>query len=203
MVQFALAIVFLLITPGPGVLTTAGVGAAYGWRAGLRYMFGIIAGAQVVLIAVATGLAAAVFTVPYVRTVLLIASTGYLLYLAFKIAFAGSRIAFVEATKPPRFIDGFLLAIINPKAYAVGTVIFSGFNFMPDNLALQNTIKLAIQLTIAFPVHIIWLSAGASIKALELGPTTTRLINVTMALAMVAVVALALSAETDALGLGS
>ena len=33
MLQFALAVFFLLITPGPGVLTTAGIGAAFGYRA--------------------------------------------------------------------------------------------------------------------------------------------------------------------------
>ncbi|MEO0729907.1 MAG: LysE family translocator [Pseudomonadota bacterium] len=196
MLQFFLAICLLLITPGPGVLTTAGVGAAYGFRPGLWYMLGIIAGAQVVLLLVVSGLWAAIATVPYVRTILLAASTSYLLYLALKIAIAGSRIAFIEATKPPRFIDGFLLAIVNPKGYAVGTVIFSGFNFMPENLMLENAIKFAIQLVVSFPVHLAWLSAGASIKSLDLKPATMRTINIAMAIGLVAVVVLAVLSES-------
>jgi threonine/homoserine/homoserine lactone efflux protein len=32
MLTFALAVFLLIITPGPGVLLLAGVGAAYGWR---------------------------------------------------------------------------------------------------------------------------------------------------------------------------
>ncbi|HEC70944.1 MAG TPA: LysE family translocator, partial [Roseobacter sp.] len=40
MLQFALAVFFLIVTPGPGVLSTAGVGAAFGFRAGLAYVVG-------------------------------------------------------------------------------------------------------------------------------------------------------------------
>ena len=44
MFAFALAVFLLIITPGPGVLSTAGVGAAYGWRQGLFYVAGLCAG---------------------------------------------------------------------------------------------------------------------------------------------------------------
>ena len=36
MLTFALAVFLLIITPGPGVLSLAGVVAAYGWRQGFR-----------------------------------------------------------------------------------------------------------------------------------------------------------------------
>ncbi|MEC8551875.1 MAG: LysE family translocator, partial [Pseudomonadota bacterium] len=32
MLTFAAAVFLLIVTPGPGVLSTAGVGAAFGWR---------------------------------------------------------------------------------------------------------------------------------------------------------------------------
>ena len=38
MLTFALAVLLLIATPGPGVLSTAGVGAAFGWRPGLSYV---------------------------------------------------------------------------------------------------------------------------------------------------------------------
>ena len=41
MLTFAAAVFFLIITPGPGVLSTAGVGAAFGARAGTRYVLGL------------------------------------------------------------------------------------------------------------------------------------------------------------------
>ena len=194
MLNFALAAIFLLITPGPGVLTTAGVAAAYGFRSGLAYMWGIVLGGQAVLLAVATGLAAIVFAVPFVREVLLAASATYLLYLAARIALSGKDIGFIEG-KSPRFIDGFLLQIINPKGYAVGTAVFSGFPLFPDDLVLENAVKVAVMFAVAVPVHLAWLYAGAALKRLALGAGLTRAINYAMALALTAVVILAVIAQ--------
>ena len=86
-----LAVLLLIATPGPGVLSTAGVGSAFGWRPGLSYVTGLWAGTNLVSLAIITGLAAIIFSVPIVRTILLFASSGYLGYLALRIALAGSK----------------------------------------------------------------------------------------------------------------
>ena len=91
MISFILAAFFLVVTPGPGVLSTAGVGAAYGFRAGLPYLSGIILGSLLVMAAVATGLAAFLFSYPPLRTILLALSAAYLLYIAFRIATSAER----------------------------------------------------------------------------------------------------------------
>ena len=46
MLSFAAAVLFLIITPGPGVLSTAGVGSGFGFRAGLGYVGGLFLGAM-------------------------------------------------------------------------------------------------------------------------------------------------------------
>ena len=48
MLAFALAALLLLITPGPGVMSLAGVGAAFGTRPGLAYMSGLCLGTNLV-----------------------------------------------------------------------------------------------------------------------------------------------------------
>ena len=58
MLLFLLAVFFLLATPGPGVLSTAGVGAAYGRAAGHRYVAGLCLGTNLVALAVVSGVAA-------------------------------------------------------------------------------------------------------------------------------------------------
>jgi hypothetical protein len=77
MIEFAIAVFFLLITPGPGVLTTAGIGAAYGFRAGLGFMTGLCLGGFINMMIVISGLAAIVLAVPALRTALLFASVAY------------------------------------------------------------------------------------------------------------------------------
>ena len=192
MAEFALAVFLLIITPGPGVLTTAGFGAAYGFRPSLRYVVGLFLGTNMVMLAVITGLAAVVLSVPWLRTVLMLGSVGYLLYLAARIAFAGARIAFMEARRPPGVTGGVLLQAINPKAYAVNTSLISGFGFAPENLMFEIVAKVAIMNAIWIPVHLAWLWAGVTLHRLDLPPRTQRAINIAMALAMLGVVALAL-----------
>ena len=41
MLAFATAVFLLIVTPGPGVLTTAGFGAGFGFRGGLPYVVGL------------------------------------------------------------------------------------------------------------------------------------------------------------------
>ncbi len=192
MLSFALAVFFLIITPGPGVLSVAGVGSAFGLKASLRYMTGLWAGNLFVGIAVVTGLAALVLSVPYVRGVLLVASAIYLLYLAAKIALAGSKIAFIHPEEAPGILNGITLQLINPKAYAVNTTLFTGFAFMADNLLAETLIKFALLNAIWIPIHVAWSWAGATLRRLDLPARTQRMINILMALAMLLVVALAL-----------
>ncbi len=191
MLAFAAAVFFLIITPGPGVLSAAGVGASYGRRAGLFYVTGLFVGTNIVAALVVSGVAAAVLAWAPLRVILMIASTLYLLYLASKIALAGAKVGFIHPETAPGLKEGLLLQFINPKAYAVNTVLFSGFPFgtsLPAEIALKFLIVNAIWI----PIHLLWLQAGIAIRAMELPGPVQRRINVAMAASMLIVVALSL-----------
>lgn len=198
MLTFAAAVFFLIATPGPGVLSAAGVGAAYGMRAGLRYVLGLFIGNNLVILAVITGLAGLVLANPLIRTALSVLSLAYLLYLALRIAFAGSNLAFAPATTQPGVLAGVLLQPINPKAYAVNTALFAGFSILPDALIIEAIWKIVIVNAIWVPIHIIWVWFGGRLKALNLAPARQRAVNVVMAASMFLVVGLALWAQIRA-----
>ena len=143
MLTFSLAVFLLIISPGPGVLSLAGVGAVSGWRLGISYLAGLFLGNNVVCLAVISGLAAVIMADQMTRVALLILSTTYLGYLAFKIAFADTKIAIVQKTMPGIF-SGTTLQLINPKAYAVNLTLFSGFAFYPNSLFIETGLKLLI-----------------------------------------------------------
>lgn len=195
MLTFAAAVFFLIITPGPGVLSTAGVGAAFGARAGSLYVGGLFIGTNLVCLAVVSGLTAALLADDRLRTLLFAASILYLAYLALRIALAGSRIAFIERAAPPGIAGGILLQAVNPKAYAVNTALFTGFNFLPQNYPLEIALKLLIANAIWIPIHFAWLWAGIALRRMNLAHRTQRAINIAMALSMLAVVALAALAQ--------
>lgn len=192
MLSFVAAIFFLLITPGPGVLSAAGVGAAYGLRSGWRYVLGLAIGNNLVALAVITGLAAVILANPIIRTILLFASTIFLIYLAIRIAFSGSKIGFISTQSEPAFKEGILLQLINPKAYAVNTFIFSGFPIFDESYFIEAGLKLLIYNIIWFPLHILWVWFGVSIKKLDLPAHTQRIINFIMASLLIIVAGLAL-----------
>lgn len=192
MLSFTMAVFLLLITPGPGVLSTAGVGTAYGMRAGISYVTGLFLGSNLVGLLVISGLAAIMLDIPVIRIALAVLSAGYLSYLAAKIAFSGTRIAIINPTKPPAIFAGIMLQFINPKAYAVNTTFFSGFAFYPDSFLIETLIKLLILNAIWIPVHIGWLYAGNRLRSLDITGTAQRRINLVMALCLIGVVGLSL-----------
>ena len=192
MLTFAITVFLLIVTPGPGVLSTAGFGAAYGYKKSLSYVFGLFLGTNLVFLAVATGLIAILLSIPSLRIFLLILSTFYLFYLAAKIALAGSNIAFIKAKSPPGIISGVLLQAINPKAYVVNTTLVSGFAFYQSSFAIELVIKFFIMNSIWIPLHLLWLYVGTVLHELNLSIKNQRIINLMMSLSMVLVVVISI-----------
>ena len=189
MIAFALAVFLLLVTPGPGVLSLAGVGAAFGWRQGISYLSGLFIGNNLVCIAVISGLATMILASPSIRMALMIISAAYLGYLAFRIAFSSVKIAFIQMPKPG-LGTGTTIQLINPKAYAVHITLFSGFAFYPNDFFIETAVKLLIANVIWILIHFFWLYLGVKINQLELPEKTQRIINVFMAICLLAVVGL-------------
>lgn len=189
MIAFALAVFLLLLTPGPGVLSLAGVGAAFGWRQGISYLSGLFIGNNLVCIAVISGLATMILASPSIRMALLIISAAYLGYLAFRIAFSSVKIAFIQMPKPG-LGTGTTIQLINPKAYAVHITLFSGFAFYPNDFFIETAVKLLIANVIWILIHFFWLYLGVKINQLELPEKVQRNINVFMAICLLAVVGL-------------
>ncbi len=189
MLAFTATLCLMIATPGPGVLTTAGIGSGFGWRAGIRFLIGLFIGTNLATLLVISGLSAIVLTEPVVRSVLVWASIAYFLRLALGIALAGAKVGFIAARQAPRLHDGVILQIINPKAYAVSTLLFGGFAFW-DHAPAEYIVKLAIMNIVWVPVHLTWLWAGVRVGQLDLDPGVQRAINVAMAVSLMAVVAM-------------
>ena len=193
MLTFAISVFLLIVTPGPGVLSTAGFGAAYGFKKSLRYVLGLFLGTNLVFFAVASGLIAILLSVPSVRIFLLVLSTCYLFYLASKIALAGSNITFIKAKAPPGIVSGILLQAINPKAYVVNTTFVSGFAFYQSSFVMELIIKFLIINSIWIPLHLIWLYVGTVLHELNLTNKNQRIINLMLAFSMIAAVIISIS----------
>ncbi len=192
MIAFLAAIFFLLITPGPGVLSTAGVSAAFGAKPAYRYLIGLFIGTNLVALAVVSGVAGLMLAHPIIRPILLYASVAYLIYLAAKIAFAGAKIAFIENQSAPGLINGIALQAINPKAYVVNTTLFTSFPFAHLTATTEIVWKFVLINAIWIPIHLLWLAAGVGIKRMALTKQVQRRINILMGASLLIVVFLAI-----------
>ena len=180
MIAFALAVFFMIISPGPAVLALAGVGAAFSFKVGLKFLVGLTMGYLLVWAIVITGFVSIIFSIPYMRIIFLFVSSAYLIYLSLKIMLKGSEIAFINPNNRPSLLDGIILQLVNPKAYAFHSILLTGFIVFPNNFLLETSWKFVVMNLIWIPLHIGWLSFGVSIKKINLNPKIQRGINIFM-----------------------
>ncbi len=193
MIVFAFAVFFLIITPGPGVLSTAGVGTAYGFKSGIRYVFGLFLGTNIVALLVISGLASIIFSYPMVRSICLFLSSIFFIYLSLKIMLKGANLNFLKSQNIPGIKYGIILQLINPKAYIVNLTFYSGFAFYPSNFLTEILLKLFISNLIWIPIHLIWLYAGVLFYELPLNKTLKNIVRYFMGISLILVAILSLT----------
>jgi threonine/homoserine/homoserine lactone efflux protein len=118
---FFLAVMLLLISPGPNMLFVLGSGAGHGWRGGMAAACGIGVADLVCTLACALGLAGLVTAYPLAFDIVRWVGAAYMLYLAYKCiaparASAGAAVTRGETTRPAIFMRGLAASLSNPKA---------------------------------------------------------------------------------------
>ena len=132
----------LVGSPGPATLSLAAAGAAFDREAARVYLFGIVTGAALVILAVAAGTVTAILSVPYAGAALAAVSFAYLGYLAYRIATAPP--VGTGRAAAPGFMTGLVFNLSNPKAYAAFAALFAGFDLVPDAPLRATVLETAI-----------------------------------------------------------
>ena len=187
-----LAAAAIMGSPGPSTLSATAMGAAFGVRRALPYAAGLALGTGAVLVAVAAGVMAVLETVPKAASVLAAGSAAYVLYLAWRIGTAPALAGRQAAGPAPSVAAGFLLAVANPKAWLAIGAVFAGHTLLPESPARDTGAKLAVLGAMIVAIHLIWLLAGAGLARVLGHPVLGRAVNIAMAAALVAAVALSL-----------
>lgn len=191
---FLLAGVALAGSPGPATLSLAAAGAAFGARRVVGYLVGIVVGMVGVMAITASGLVGLLLAVPGATPVVTVVAALYFVWLAWRIATAPPLAAEDGARKPPRFLGGLGLSLVNPKGYAAMAALFSGFVLLRERLVLDAAVKIALLTAVIVAVNVLWLQAGAMMTRLFREPRTNRIVNVAFAVLLLASVALAVRA---------
>jgi threonine/homoserine/homoserine lactone efflux protein len=177
-------------SPGPATISLVATGSSYGLRRSFPYLAGIVIGTTIVLLAVATGITAALLAVPAIGSVLLAVSAVYILWLAYHVATAPPLAAQAAASEAPSLAGGTLLGVANPKAWIAIAAVFASAH-LTGSAATDAAAKVAVLSAMIVAINTVWLVAGASLAPLLRDPRRSRIANVTMAVVLVVATALA------------
>ena len=172
------------ITPGPNNLMLMASGANYGMRRTLPHMLGVALGFVFMVILVGVGLIQIFDMVPVTYTVLKVASVGYLLYLAWKIATAATPETAEPTGTPFTFLQAAAFQWVNPKAWTMALTAISVYA-LPEagiwGIFLVGFVFGAINL----PSVGLWAWMGQQLRRMLDDPRKLRAFNITMAVLLV------------------
>ncbi len=186
--SLVLVAVLLLGSPGPAPLAIAATGAVFGFRQGLWFLLGLVAGFALVLIIQGLGLAALLSTYPGLERGLQLFGLLYIMYVAYKIATAPITDDTSLSGTAPSFFDGVVLNVTNPKAYATLMAINAQFLLPYQHQAWAYVMTGLVCFIVVLLVDSLWLLLGKALRPLIHSATSGRVIRIVFAVLMVGAV---------------
>ena len=197
MIAYIIISFLMMVTPGPGVLSLAGVGAGFGWRVGMMYLIGLFFGTNGVALLVVLGFKQFLFEIEGVELTFLFLSLSYLSFLSWRIATSENKTGFKQSLKAPKLYEGIFLQFVNPKAYVVQGHLFVVLSLGIASYNVEIITKFIIVNSIWIPIHLLWLWLGISLKKWSLGVNKQVWVNRGMGLSLFAVVILSAIMELN------
>lgn len=189
---FAVFIIVMTGTPGPGNLTFLAIGASAGYRTAFPVIVASQIGSIPLKLSVAYGLGHVMAGGGPVVTLFKVLSMAYMTYLAWRIISLSVKPKGEVAL--PSFWEGLLIHPLSPKTWAMNLVAFSTF-LAGNGLSIhENALILVAGFTLGGMVfHSLWALLGVSILALIGDGPVMRVITVLMAVSMLAATVWALA----------
>ncbi len=184
LVQFAIAIVILAITPGPDMTLYVGRALSQGRAAGLACMMGAMAGIFIHSTLIAIGLSALIVASPNAFFALKIGGAGYLIWLAIQAIRSGSAFSLNTGAKVKKsllanWMTGIGINLLNPKIILFFVTFLPQFVSAADPDAPGKLMFLGIMvIVVSVPITIpMILAADRFALMLRSKPLVTRIVD--------------------------
>ncbi len=173
------------ITPGPNNLMLMASGANYGLRRTVPHMLGISLGHAFMVFMVGVVLLQVFTAYPILNTVLKVVSTGYMLWLAWKIANAVPPEAKAVEGKPFTFLQAAAFQWVNPKAWFMAITAISGYAPQSMGVAIGALVVAIVFASVNLPCVTVWAWMGVQVRRFLGTAGRLRAFNIAMALLLV------------------
>ncbi|MDF2763530.1 MAG: lysine transporter LysE [Rhodospirillales bacterium] len=167
-------------TPGPNNIMLTASGANFGFRRTLPHILGICVGFPLMVTAVGLGLGRLFEEVPVTHSVLKLAGSAYLLWLAWRIAQAGSVDQPDARARPLSFFQAAAFQWVNPKAWIMAMGAISTFTLAGQEMLPQVLTIAAIFTVVSVPSATVWTLLGIGVARILTSPAALRLFNLSM-----------------------
>ena len=171
-------------TPGPNNISSASMGAIYGYKKAFNYLVGIASGFFIVMIACAYLSSALLTVIPLAERYLRWIGACYILWLA--IGTLRSSYSFSESDRVTKaFTKGFILQLFNPKVAVYGLTLYSTFLApISSHLDYLSLSALVFAFT-AFIATSTWALFGAAIKKKLKNNSFKKIVNISLSILLI------------------
>lgn len=183
-IQFAIAVIVLAVTPGPDMTLFVGRALSEGQAAGLACFFGASTGILIHTIMVVVGLSALIVASPSAFLALKIVGAGYLIWLAVQAirqgsAYSPTKKAGQGRTLMANWVKGVGINLMNPKIILFYMTFLPQFVSADDPQAPGKLMFLGLMsILVAFPVVLPMIIAADGFAALlSKSPRVTRVVD--------------------------
>lgn len=173
------------ITPGPNNLMLTASGAAFGYRATLPHILGISFGHALQTALVGLGLGLVFARHPWLHAVLKWMGVAYLLYLGWKLLWAG-RVGQAQASRPLSLFEGALFQFINPKAWVMALTTITLFLPPQASLPAACAVIAAVLVLVNLPCITVWALFGSGLRHWLSSDARRRAFNLLMSVLLLA-----------------
>lgn len=171
-------------TPGPNNIMIMNSGMHFGIQRSLPHYLGICFGFPVMVLLVALGLGAVFTQYGWIKHVLKVLGSIYMLYLAWQILRSTNQ-ELAQTRKPLSFLQASMFQWVNPKAWLMAVGAISLFTLTANYLSNAAAISI-VYFVICLPCIGAWLLFGKILQKILKKNSHRAWFNIAMALALVA-----------------
>lgn len=174
------------ITPGPNNILLTHSGTHFGVTKTLPHLLGIRAGMTIMHLAMLLGLGKLFLMQPKLHFFLQLCASGYILYLAYKVASSSQMKGENAQARPLNFYQGMLFQLINPKSYAVLMTLCTALTLPGSAYWPSAILGVVIFNLVAACSGLFWVNFGKYMRQFLNKPTTFKRFNWAMSLFLAA-----------------
>ena len=186
LIFFSVAAAF---TPGPNNIIGSYSGFNFGIKKSIPLILGVTFGYTILITLSAGGLNIIFNVYPFLKTIIKILGSIFLIYLAYKISFQ-NKVEEKTIKNPVKFFDTFIFQFINPKGVLAAITSISLFVELGESYVFHSMIVIAVSFFCAITSITSWCLLGKFLRRFAENKKFIQRFNYTMSFSLIVCVIL-------------